>query len=143
MSSYQTSLYLWAFAFCKCIRCCAHLPSRLSANTSLLGFSRSTVVVRVARRELPIENSSLTDYLTVFEVGVPADIPVRLSLISPLDEREDGKDTLGADSAMTYLQSIGVGLEDASLFLAVELLQAPSIGEIPRAGFINGWKEAG
>ncbi|GAW22784.1 hypothetical protein ANO14919_123270 [Xylariales sp. No.14919] len=59
------------------------------------------------------------------------------------NEQEDSKDTLGADSAMGYLQSIGVGLEDASLFLAVELLQAPSIGEIPRAGFVNGWKEAG
>ncbi|KAI1160863.1 Cullin binding-domain-containing protein [Nemania serpens] len=59
------------------------------------------------------------------------------------NEREDGKDTLGADSAMSYLQSIGVGLEDASLFLAVELLQAPSIGEIPRAGFVSGWKDAG
>ncbi|KAJ2971061.1 hypothetical protein NUW58_g9524 [Xylaria curta] len=59
------------------------------------------------------------------------------------NEQEDGKDSLGADSAMSYLQSIGVGLEDASLFLAVELLQAPSIGEIPRAGFVDGWKEAG
>ncbi|KAJ8128983.1 hypothetical protein O1611_g4651 [Lasiodiplodia mahajangana] len=58
------------------------------------------------------------------------------------NEREDSPDSLGADSAMSYLQSIGVGLEDASLFLAVELLQAPSIGEIPRAGFVNGWREA-
>ncbi|KAI1827397.1 DUF298-domain-containing protein [Xylaria intraflava] len=59
------------------------------------------------------------------------------------DEREDAKDTLGANSTMRYLQSIGVGLEDASLFLAIELLQAPSIGEITRTGFLNGWKEAG
>ncbi|KAI8948250.1 DUF298-domain-containing protein [Xylaria longipes] len=59
------------------------------------------------------------------------------------NEQEDGKDSLGADSAMSYLQSIGVGLEDASLFLAVELLQAPSIGEIPRTGFVSGWKDAG
>ncbi|KAI8626133.1 DUF298-domain-containing protein [Xylariaceae sp. FL1651] len=59
------------------------------------------------------------------------------------NEQEDAKDTLGADSAMSYLQSVGVGLEDASLFIAVELLQAPNIGEIPRAGFVNGWKEAG
>ncbi|KAI1348668.1 Cullin binding-domain-containing protein [Xylaria sp. FL0043] len=59
------------------------------------------------------------------------------------NEQEDGKDTLGADSAMGYLQSIGVGLEDASLFIAVELLQAPSIGEITRAGFVSGWKETG
>ncbi|KAI0476634.1 Cullin binding-domain-containing protein [Xylaria cf. heliscus] len=59
------------------------------------------------------------------------------------NEQEDSKNSLGAGSAMSYLQSIGVGLEDASLFLAVELLQAPSIGEIPRTGFVNGWKDAG
>lgn len=140
--SYQTSLYLWTLVFSRYTTRYAHRPDRLSANTYLLGFSRSTVA-RVARRQLQIESSSLTDYLILFEVGVPANIPTRFLLICRLDEREDGKDTLGADSAMSYLQSIGVGLEDASLFLAVELLQAPSIGEIPRAGFVSGWKDAG
>jgi len=53
------------------------------------------------------------------------------------------KDVLGAESSMSYLQSIGVDLEDASVFIAVELLQAPSIGEITREGFVKGWKEAG
>ncbi|KAI1811286.1 DUF298-domain-containing protein [Poronia punctata] len=52
-------------------------------------------------------------------------------------------DTLGADSSMEYLQAIGVGLEDASLFVAVELLQAPSIGQITRTGFVNGWRQVG
>ncbi|KAI2642483.1 DUF298-domain-containing protein [Xylaria nigripes] len=59
------------------------------------------------------------------------------------DDQEDAKDKLGANSTMRYLQSIGVGLEDASLFVAIELLQAPSIGEITRAGFVDGWKETG
>ncbi|KAI1326669.1 DUF298-domain-containing protein [Xylariaceae sp. FL0255] len=59
------------------------------------------------------------------------------------NDKVDARDTLGADSALSYLQSVGVEMEDASLFLAVELLQAPTIGEIPRAGFVNGWKEAG
>ncbi|CAJ2506798.1 Uu.00g079840.m01.CDS01 [Anthostomella pinea] len=59
------------------------------------------------------------------------------------NDKEDTKDVLGADSSMKYLQSLGVNIEDASLFIAMELFQAPSIGEIPRAGFVNGWKEAG
>ncbi|KAI1465080.1 DUF298-domain-containing protein [Daldinia caldariorum] len=54
--------------------------------------------------------------------------------------QEDPKDSLGADSSMAYLNSIGVDLEGASLFLAMELVQAPTIGEITRTGFINGWK---
>lgn len=44
---------------------------------------------------------------------------------------------------MLYLQSIGVDLEGASLFLAMELVQAPTIGEITREGFVKGWKNAG
>ncbi|KAI1435165.1 DUF298-domain-containing protein [Xylaria sp. CBS 124048] len=59
------------------------------------------------------------------------------------DDKEDPKDSLGANSSMRYLESIGVNLEDASLFIAMELLRAPSIGEITRAGFLEGWKEAG
>ncbi|KAI0017552.1 Cullin binding-domain-containing protein [Xylariomycetidae sp. FL0641] len=59
------------------------------------------------------------------------------------DDKEDSKDELGADSAMAYLESIGTNLEDASLFVAMELLQAPSIGSITRSGFVKGWNEAG
>ncbi|KAI1105642.1 Cullin binding-domain-containing protein [Jackrogersella minutella] len=56
------------------------------------------------------------------------------------NDAEDQKDILGADSSMTYLNAIGVDLEGASLFLAMELVQAPTIGEITREGFIKGWK---
>ncbi|KAI0148393.1 DUF298-domain-containing protein [Xylariaceae sp. FL1272] len=59
------------------------------------------------------------------------------------NDKEDAKDTLGADSAMTYLQTIGVDMEDASLLAAMELVQAPSMGEIQRSGFVSGWKNAG
>ena len=45
---------------------------------------------------------------------------------------------------MAYLgNELGVSLEDASLFAALEMFQAPSIGEITRAGFIDGWKKSG
>ncbi|KAI1393185.1 DUF298-domain-containing protein [Hypoxylon trugodes] len=56
------------------------------------------------------------------------------------NEQEDPRDQLGADSSMTYLNSIGVDLEGASLFLAMEIVQAPTIGEITRDGFVKGWK---
>ncbi|KAI1373009.1 DUF298-domain-containing protein [Hypoxylon crocopeplum] len=59
------------------------------------------------------------------------------------NEEQDAKDTLRADSSMTYLQGIGVDLEGASLFLAMELVQAPTIGEITREGFVKGWKQTG
>ncbi|KAI1085579.1 DUF298-domain-containing protein [Whalleya microplaca] len=56
------------------------------------------------------------------------------------NDAEDQNDALSADSSLRYLQTIGVDLEGASLFLALELVQAPSIGEITREGFVNGWK---
>ncbi|KAI8960159.1 DUF298-domain-containing protein [Daldinia sp. FL1419] len=56
------------------------------------------------------------------------------------NDNDDPKNSLGADSSMAYLTSIGVDLEGASLFLAMELVQAPTIGEITRTGFVNGWK---
>ncbi|EMR70028.1 putative defective in cullin neddylation protein 1 protein [Eutypa lata UCREL1] len=56
--------------------------------------------------------------------------------------KEDDKDTLGADSTMKYLQKLGANLEDASFFIILEIVQAPSIGEITRSGFVEGWKSA-
>ncbi|KAI0010213.1 DUF298-domain-containing protein [Xylariaceae sp. FL0662B] len=59
------------------------------------------------------------------------------------NDAEDPRDALGADSSMKYLQNIGVDLEGASLFVAMELVQAPSIGEITRQGFVTGWRASG
>lgn len=48
------------------------------------------------------------------------------------------------ESTMTYLQSqLKVNLENAELFVAIYLVQAPSIGEITRHGFVDGWKLTG
>lgn len=45
---------------------------------------------------------------------------------------------------MSYLSNhLGISLENAELFVALELLQAPSVGEITRKGFVDGWKVTG
>lgn len=47
------------------------------------------------------------------------------------------------ESTMEYLSSkLNISLEDAQLLVAVELVQAPSVGEISRQGYVNGWKTA-
>ncbi|KAI1134881.1 DUF298-domain-containing protein [Hypoxylon sp. FL0543] len=81
-------------------------------------------------------------YQTTSGVSTP---PAKDSQLNKLfdnlrNDQEDAKDTLGADSSMAYLNAIGVDLEGASLFLALELVQAPTIGEITRKGFVEGWK---
>lgn len=54
---------------------------------------------------------------------------------------EDSQDVIGADSTMKYLESLGVNLEDASFFVALEAIQAEGIGEMKRDDFVKGWKD--
>lgn len=40
---------------------------------------------------------------------------------------------------MQYLTDIGVNVEDASLFYALDVLKADSFGELTKTGFVEGW----
>ena len=45
------------------------------------------------------------------------------------------------ESTMSYLgEKLNVSLENAELLVVLELVQAPSVGEITRSGFVEGWK---
>ncbi|KAJ3937998.1 Scaffold-type E3 ligase [Colletotrichum fioriniae] len=59
------------------------------------------------------------------------------------DDSKDEKNTLGLDTTMAYLGDLGVNIENAELLVVMELLQAPSVGEITRKGFVDGWKASG
>lgn len=61
-----------------------------------------------------------------------------------IDDENDEKDKLELESTMSYLsEKLGVNLENAELFVVLELVQAPSVGEITRTGFVKGWKASG
>ena len=59
-------------------------------------------------------------------------------LVTPA--RGDSKDGLSAETTQGYLEELGVDMENAELFVVMELVQAPGIGEIARQGFVDGWK---
>ena len=42
---------------------------------------------------------------------------------------------------MTYLQQLDVDLEGMDSLAVLEIIQAPTMGEITREGFVNGWLE--
>lgn len=44
---------------------------------------------------------------------------------------------------MAYLQDLGVNLENAEMLVVAEFLKTPSIGEITRQGYVDGWKSTG
>lgn len=60
-----------------------------------------------------------------------------------LRSSEDPADTIGADGSMAYLGELGVSLDDASMFLALQVLQAEKIGELTKDRFVKSWKDVG
>jgi len=46
------------------------------------------------------------------------------------------------EGAQKYFDVIGIDLEDVSVLVVSELLDAPSLGEFSREGFITGWTNA-
>ncbi|KAI1456717.1 Cullin binding-domain-containing protein [Annulohypoxylon moriforme] len=104
---------------------------------------------KIATRYLKNTNYKLNEAVDAyFQANASTSVATKEALLGKLfdslrNDGEDQKDVLGADSSMQYLNSIGVDLEGASLFLAMELVQAPTIGEITRDGFIKGWSGQG
>lgn len=50
---------------------------------------------------------------------------------------------VSVNGTMSYLTDLGVDLENASSLIPLEIIQAPSLGELTREGFIKGWKAVG
>lgn len=45
---------------------------------------------------------------------------------------------------MSYLTGkLGVNIENAEFLVALEVVQAPMVGEISRKGYVDGWKVTG
>ncbi|RCI16371.1 hypothetical protein L249_2459 [Ophiocordyceps polyrhachis-furcata BCC 54312] len=105
---------------------------------------------RQASRYLRLAGNKINDAV---DSRVPLPPPILNNLppcqLQPLtnqvtDEENDEADKLEVNSTMDYLGSkLKVNLENAELLVILELLQAPSVGEISRRGFVDGWKAAG
>lgn len=48
-------------------------------------------------------------------------------------------DAIGPDGSMKYFGNLGVDLEGMDAFAVSEVIQAPTMGEISREGFVEGW----
>jgi len=47
------------------------------------------------------------------------------------------------NGTMEYLTDLGVNIENAEALVALEIVQAPALGEIAKEGFVEGWKAIG
>lgn len=57
------------------------------------------------------------------------------------EKASDEPDLVGVDGTMNYLQQLDVDLEGMESLVVLEIIQAPTMGEIAREGFVNGWLE--
>ena len=57
------------------------------------------------------------------------------------EKASDEPDLVGVDGTMTYLQQLDVDLEGMDSLAVLEIIQAQTMGEITREGFVNGWLE--
>lgn len=59
-------------------------------------------------------------------------------------DRNDVPNTVGTDGVMKYLMSdLKLNIENAEMLIPLEIIQAPSIGEMTKEAFVNGWKATG
>lgn len=69
-------------------------------------------------------------------------LPANVDCLHNLASEDDKDDTIFAESSMKYIESLGLPTDDASPFVVLYLVQAPSVGTIERKGYIAGWKNA-
>lgn len=55
------------------------------------------------------------------------------------DHAKDSPDAIGPDGTLVYFANVGVDVEQVEVLVASEIIQSPSLGEMTREGFLNGW----
>ena len=55
------------------------------------------------------------------------------------DDVTHSPDTIGPDGSMKYFGDLDVDLEGMDALAVMEVIQAPTMGEIGREGFVDGW----
>jgi len=50
---------------------------------------------------------------------------------------------VSVNGVMKYLTDLGVNLENVQMLVPLEIVQAPSVSEMSKEGFVDGWKSAG
>lgn len=66
-----------------------------------------------------------------------------IKLFEKYHDPKDEKDKLGVDGVMHYLEDLGVDLATAEIFIPLEIVKAPGLGEITKSGFVDGWEATG
>lgn len=55
------------------------------------------------------------------------------------DDAANEPDAVGPEGSMEYLETLGVDMEGLDVLAVLETIQAPTMGEMGRTGFVDGW----
>jgi len=64
-------------------------------------------------------------------------------LFEKFREPSDEEGVATVNGTMRYLNELGVNLENAEILVALEIIQAPALGEMSKEAFVDGWKKIG
>ena len=57
-----------------------------------------------------------------------------------IDDPKELPDAIAIDGTIKYLGDLGVNLDEVAVLAILTELSAPTMGELTREGFVNGWK---
>jgi hypothetical protein len=55
------------------------------------------------------------------------------------DDVANAPDTVGPEGSMKYIEKLGVDPEGLDVLALLDTIQAPTLGEMSREGFVDGW----
>ena len=61
--------------------------------------------------------------------------------LTPQDATTDDVDSVGMDGSIKYFNDLKVKLDEVTVLAILTLLEAPTLGELTRDGFVSGWKK--
>jgi len=121
--------------------------SSVSQFVAVTGATKEIAVTILKRYGWKMEQATDAFYAQGSLQDSPANSKIEANLEALFekyrDKTNDEKDVVSVNGTMAYLTDLGVDLEDASSLIPLEIIQAPSLGEMAKAGFIKGWKAVG
>ncbi|KAI4227113.1 MAG: hypothetical protein L6R36_002675 [Xanthoria steineri] len=122
-----------------------YTPTQKSAIQQFTGFTHTKE--SVAAKQLKSHNWNIEQAVDAyFQSNNPSkDASSSTSALSRLfdsyrDNPKDEPDTIGVEGSMRYLQDLGLSLEEPVVLAILTELAAPTMGELTRSGFVDGWK---
>ncbi|KAK8232071.1 Cullin binding-domain-containing protein [Phyllosticta capitalensis] len=120
----------------------AYTAAQKAAIQQVVNFTNSdrTTAARILRNHNWNAEQAINGYFN--QGGSTANKALETNLNRIFDTYLDNpaeKETIGVDGTMQYLEALGVPLDDIAALVVMELVQSPTMGEITRKGFVDGW----